>query len=117
MKKVILTAIVFLALVLLLTTALTSFSRNNRAGEASVPVLPAGQDKPAEPDSVQRQFFQTLFLSGILFFPLLSFFLFAATDCLSFFAVSDVFFFRRRQFTQRAENNYKFTFLRSGFLC
>ena len=52
MKKVILTAIVFLALVLLLTTALTSFSRNNRAGEASVPVLPAGQDKPAEPDSV-----------------------------------------------------------------
>ena len=52
MKKVTLTAIVLLALVLLLTTAMTSFSRNNRAGEASVPVLPAGQDKPAEPDSV-----------------------------------------------------------------
>ena len=52
MKKVILTTIVLLALVLLLTTALTSFSRNNHAGEASVSVLPAGQDKPAEPDSV-----------------------------------------------------------------
>ena len=52
LKKAVLTTIVILTLVLLLTTALTSFSRNNFAGETYVPVLPAGQATPAEPDAV-----------------------------------------------------------------